>query len=155
EPFAHLAKRRPQPEDVRPHQNAGSCTARRTHEVTVGRAIRCRYVYIRFGNGDRVGDSREHHGDTCPQHNAELFARHQPESFILSPVLFEMILITHTASSFWLGCGRSARVPVIITTRSKSLRSGSHRQAPGAPADALYAPAVVRWRKLSMRDPDI
>ena len=38
---------------------------------------------------------RQHHGNACSQHDAELLTCHQTESFVLLSVLFEMILITH------------------------------------------------------------
>ena len=42
---------------------------------------------------------RQHHSDACSQHRAELLTRHQTASFVLLPVVFKMILITHSPSS--------------------------------------------------------
>src|SRR3954462_721333 len=69
------------------------------HEVAVRGAVRSGYVHVRFGDGDRVGDSRQHHGHACAQHHAKLLARHQTASFVLLPVVFKMILITHSPST--------------------------------------------------------
>ena len=83
EPFAHLAERRPQSEDVRPHENAWGRAARRMHEVAVRGAVRRRHVHVRFGHGNRVRDLRQHHGHACSQHHAELLSCHQTESLVL------------------------------------------------------------------------
>ena len=99
EPLAHLAERRPQPEDVRPHENAWGRAARRMHEVAVRGAVRRRHVHVRFGHCSRVRDLRQHHGHACSQHDAELLSCHQTESLVLLPVLLKMILIAHIRSS--------------------------------------------------------
>ncbi len=98
-PFGHLAECRPQPEDIRPHENAGGGAAGRMHEVAIGGAVRSGHVHVRFGHRDRVGHLRQQHGHACSQHGAaELLSCHQTERFVLFPVLLKMILIAHVRS---------------------------------------------------------
>jgi hypothetical protein len=95
EPFAHLAERGPQPEDVRPHEHGGRRAARRVHEVGVAGAVRRGHRHIRFGHGDRIRDPRQHHGDARSHDHAELPARHQSTRLVFLSIPLKMILITH------------------------------------------------------------
>src|SRR3954453_12724100 len=68
-------------------------------EVAIGGAVGGGDIHVGFGDGSRVGDLRQHHGDARTQHGAELLPSYKTASFVLFPVVFKMILIAHMASS--------------------------------------------------------
>jgi hypothetical protein len=77
------------------------------HEIGVGRSVGRFYGHVRLSDCDGIRHLRQHHGDACSQHGAELLSRHPAETLVFQPVLLEMLLITHIELSY---DGRRSRI---------------------------------------------